>query len=256
MDVGVGFFQFGDFFAGEVGWETVLPELVFTLDFPLRLWRWGIKEANVVKLQCRAQLSECLGVLNEEDAVVIHIELQRASVSQKGGGQEIQVGQQKFALIQLGTDKEATAIVEHVEHGEIDDGARKPSVRRSIQLPEFANLRTLPAPNRSPRFLGSRSMGIAILYRPVTDLGAVELEGVEAKGFRSGEAIGARRRTAQTLFKEVHDGLRPRQSVVTAGAVRSPKVSRFLSTSTAIVGGQDIESAGGEAQLLGRFSGR
>jgi len=183
VDVSVSIFEFGDLFAGEIRWKAFLPELVFALDFAFGLGRWRIKEANVVELQGGAQLGESLWVLSEEDAVIIDIELKWASVGQEGGGEEIQVGQEPFAVIEFRTDEEAAAIVEHVEHREVDGAERKPTVRRGIQLPEFTNLRALPAPNRSVRFFGRSRMGNAVEHRPMAYLGAVELEGVEAKDF-------------------------------------------------------------------------
>ena len=42
VDVGVGSFQIGDLFAGEIGRESALPELVFALDFAFGLGRGGI----------------------------------------------------------------------------------------------------------------------------------------------------------------------------------------------------------------------
>ncbi len=56
VDVGVGGFDLGDLFAGEIGREPPLPELVFTLDFALGLGCWSIKEANVVELESPAEL--------------------------------------------------------------------------------------------------------------------------------------------------------------------------------------------------------
>lgn len=173
--------QFGNLFAGEIGWEASLPELVFALNFAFGLGCGSIKEANVVELQRRAQLGESLWILSEEDAVIIDIELEWAPVGQKGGGQEIQIGQEEFAVIDLGADEEATAIVEHVEHGEVNGAEREPRMRRGIQLPEFANLGALPAPNRRVRFFGGKSMGITVLHRPMTNLTAVEFEGVQTK---------------------------------------------------------------------------
>jgi len=49
LDVRVGSFDLGDLFAGEVGGKSALPELVLTFDFPFRLGRWSIKEADVVE---------------------------------------------------------------------------------------------------------------------------------------------------------------------------------------------------------------
>jgi len=51
VDMGIGVFDLGDVFAGEIGREPALPELVFALDFSLGLGRWGIKEANVVEFE-------------------------------------------------------------------------------------------------------------------------------------------------------------------------------------------------------------
>src|SRR6266581_5626242 len=183
IDVSVSIFEFGDLFTGEIGRKAFLPELVFAFNFAFGLRRWSIKEANVVELEGRAQLGESLWVLSEEDAVIIDIELEGATVGQEGGGQEIQVGQEEFAVIEFGADEEATAIVEHVEHREVDGAERKPTVRRGIQLPEFTNLGALPAPNRSVRFFGRSRMCRAVLHGPVAYLGAVQFEGVEAKDF-------------------------------------------------------------------------
>ncbi|MGH9378921.1 MAG: hypothetical protein ACRD1I_08980, partial [Terriglobia bacterium] len=87
----------------------------------------------------------------------------------------------------------------------------------------------------------------------MADLSAVEFEGVEAKGFRGGEAIGARRRAAQAFFEEVKDGIGPVSGVVAAGAVWRPAPSLFLSARAGVMAGQDIEAARGEAELIGCF---
>ena len=44
-------------------------------------------------------------------------------------------------------------------------------------------------------------MRIAILHRPAADLSTVQLEVVQAQGFRGGEAVRARRDAHQTLFR-------------------------------------------------------
>src|ERR1039458_7460049 len=51
VDVWVGGFDLGNLFAGKIGREPTLPELVLALDFALGLRRWGIKEADVVELR-------------------------------------------------------------------------------------------------------------------------------------------------------------------------------------------------------------
>ncbi len=248
--------QFGHLFAGKIGWEAFLPELVFALDFAFGLGCGSIKEANVVELQRGAQLGERLRVLSEEDAMIIDIELEWPAVGQEGGRQEIQIGQEQFTVIDFGADEEAAAIVEHVEHGEVKGAEWEPTVGGSIQLPEFADLGALPAPNRSVRFFGGGGVGIAVFDGPMADLAAVESESMEAQDFGSHEAIGRRGRAGQALFEEIDDGLRPRGSVVAARAARSPKAGLFLSAGLAVVAGQDIEAAGRDVQLVGGFGGR
>ena len=101
IDMSVGVLQLGDLFTGKVGRETVLPELVFAFHFAFGLRSWGIKEANVVEFESPAQLSDSARSFSEEDAVVIDVELQGASVGQEGGGEEIEVRQEEFSVIEL-----------------------------------------------------------------------------------------------------------------------------------------------------------
>ena len=117
VNVGVGLIEFGNLFAGEIGREAALPELVLALDFSLCLGRWGIKEADVVELERRAELGEGLGILGEENGVIIHVDLQRASVGQESDREEIKVGQEEFTAIDFRGDEEAAAVVDHIEHG-------------------------------------------------------------------------------------------------------------------------------------------
>ena len=70
VDVWVGGFNLGNLFAGEIGWESALPELVFAFDLSFGLGRRGIKEADVVELERPAQLGYRVGILGEENGVV------------------------------------------------------------------------------------------------------------------------------------------------------------------------------------------
>ena len=119
VDVGVGVFDLGDVFAGEIGREPALPKLVFALDFSLGLGRWSIKETNVVELESRTELSQRVGILREKHGVIIDVDLQGPAVVQESGGEEIQVGEQEFAVIDFGADEQAAAIVQHIEHGKV-----------------------------------------------------------------------------------------------------------------------------------------
>ena len=101
VDLGIGDLDFGDLFTGEVGGESALPELMFTFDFAFGLRRGGIPEADVIELERPAQLGQGVRIVSVEEAVVIDIDLERASVGQESSGQEIEVGEQEFALIYL-----------------------------------------------------------------------------------------------------------------------------------------------------------
>ena len=128
VDVGVGRFDLGNVFTGEIGWEAALPVLVLALDFAFGLGGWGIKEANVIKLERRAQLGQRVRILRAKDGVIIDVDLQRPAVAQESGGQEIEVGQQEFALIEFGADEHAAAIVEHIEPGKVERAAGDPAM--------------------------------------------------------------------------------------------------------------------------------
>ena len=200
VDVRVGVLDLGDVFAGEIGWEAALPELVFALDFALGLGRWGIKETNVVELEGRAQLGQRVGILGEKHGVIIDVDLQRPTVGQESGGQEIQVGEQEFAVIEFGADENAAAIVKHIKHGKVQRRGREPAMGRSVQLPEFADLGALPASDWGVRAPGRSRMRIAILDGPAADLGAVELERMQTQGFRGREAVGGKEGSKPSAF--------------------------------------------------------
>ena len=192
LDVRVGLFHVGDALAGEIGGQALLPELVFAFDFALGLRSWSVKETNVVEGQGRAELGQSVRRLGEEHGVIIDIELEGAAVGQEGGGEEIQIGEQELTIVEFGADEKTAAIIQHVEHGEVEGAAWEPVVGGGIELPEFADLRALPAADGSQGLAGGGAVGMAIMQRPVADLGAVELEAVEAQGLRGDEAVGAR----------------------------------------------------------------
>ena len=256
VDVGVGGFDIGDVFAGEIGWEAALPELVFALDFSFGLGCGGIKEANVIELERPAQLGEGLGILGEEHGVIIDVDLERPAVEEEGGGEEIEVGEEQFPVIEFGADEQAAAIVQHIDHGKVQGAFREPAMRRSIHLPEFADLGALPAAHRGERALGRGGMGITLLDGPMADLGAVELERVQPEGFGGGEAVRARRGTTQPFYEELDDGFGPGGGVVAARGARGPPLFFLGGAGAEVVGAEGVETAARQAQLLGGGGGR
>ena len=96
----------------------------------------------------------------------------------ESGGEEVEVGEQEFALIEFRASEQAAAIIEQVEHGEGNLGMWEPAVGRSVELPEFSDLGALPAAHGRPDVFGWNGMGEVVGERPAADLGAVELEGM------------------------------------------------------------------------------
>src|SRR5882672_1341352 len=125
----VSIFQIGDLFAGKIGREPFLPELMFALDFTFGLGSGSIQEANVIELEGPAQLGQGLRGLREKDAVVIDLELQWPAVGQESSRQEIKIRQQQFPVIELRADKETAAVIEHIEHGQVERPLGKPAMR-------------------------------------------------------------------------------------------------------------------------------
>ena len=206
------------------------------LDFSFCLGRWSIKETDVVKLESPAQLSERVGILGKEDGVIIDVDLQGTPVGQEGGRQEIKVGEQEFPCINFGGNKEAAAIVEHVEHGKIQRAWRKPTVGSGVQLPEFSDLGSLPATHwGSQAFEGSR-MRTAIVNSPAANLGTIKLKGMQSQGFRGDETVRAGRGAKQTFFEEVNDRIRPSGGMIAAGDSRNPHPRFLLAVGAQVIG--------------------
>ena len=256
VDGWVGDIDFGDFFTGKAGRQAPLPVWVGPFDFAFGLGGGSIAETDVVKLERPAQLGEGIRVMGEKETVVIDIDLQGAAVGQERGGQEVEVGPQEFPLVKLRAGEEAAANIEQIEHGEGDPGVRKPPVRRGVELPEFADLRALPAAHGGPDFFWRDGMGELVCQCPVADLGAVEFEGVQAEGFGSGEAVRTRRRARQPFFEEFQDGRRPRAGMVATRSAGRPEGLRLLRARGVIDGGQGVEATAGESQMASGGGGR
>ena len=115
------------------------------------------------EFQRPAELRQRVGILREEHGVIVDVDLQWSPVAQESGGEEIEVGQEEFSTIEFGPDEHAAAIVEHIEHGNVQRALGEPAMGRSAQLPEFADLGALPAAHRGVRALGRSVMRMIIL---------------------------------------------------------------------------------------------
>jgi hypothetical protein len=194
--------------------------------------------------------------VGEKEAVIINVALEGPSVGQKGGGQKVEVGEPQFALVEFGAREEAATVVEPIEQGKGEVRGWEPAVGRGIQLPEFADALALPAAHRRPDFFGRDGVGQMVLEGPAADLGAVEFEVVEAERFRGDKAVGAGRRAVQAFVEEVQNGLGPGRGGVAAGAAGEPERSLIFGAGTEVSGGERVEAAGRDAELVGGLGGR
>ena len=174
LDLRIGLVDVDDLLAGKKGRQTLLPKEVTTFDFPFGLRGWGIAKADAVEVEGLAQLGKGLGVMSEEEAVIIDVDFQRQSVFDKGGRQEIQIGQEEFALIDFGAGEDTAAIIEHVDHWKEMRGVDEPLVRRGVQLPEFTDVAALPTFDRSVGAAVRLGVVEVVSNSPVTDLSPVE----------------------------------------------------------------------------------
>ena len=249
VDLRIGRGDLGNLFAGEVGGQAALPVLMGAFDFAFGLGRGSLQETDVIKLERPAQLGQGVRIVGEKDTVVIHVDAERAPVSQKSGGQKVEIGEEEFTFINLGAGEQAAAIIQHVEHGEGKLGVREPAMGRGVQLPEFADLRAWPAAHGGQNFFRRDGMSQMVFQRPAADLGAVEFEMVQAQGFGSGEAVGTRRRAGQPFGEQFEDGLGPVGGRVATRSAGRPEGWLFVGAGGVVSGGQSIEAATGEAQL-------
>ena len=122
-------------------------------------------------------------------------------------------------------------------------------------MPEFANLRALPAAHWRVRTLRWHWMSITILNRPMANLGTVEPERVQPQGFGGHKAIGTGRRAAKALFKKAQNRCRPARSMIATGTARRPYVGALVSAGSEVFSAQRIETTAGNFKLVGCLGG-
>ena len=254
-EVEIGLREIGDVFAGEKGGETVLPELVFAFDFAFGLRRGGVAEGDAVEVEGLAELGEGVGDMSEEEGVEVHIEFQGQAAFEKGGREEVVIGQEVFMLVEFGAGEEAAAIVEHVQHGEEAFAAREPAMGRGVELPEFADLGALPAADGGGGLALEVGRGELIFEGPTADLGAIHFEIAQAQDFAGGEAVVGGRRGSQPFAQEREDCGWPLWSMIAAGVAREPKGFLMVGASAQIIGVEFVETTAGEFEFGGRSVG-
>lgn len=83
-------------------------------DFAFGLWCRSIAQGDAVEVQGRPELGEGLG-MRKEKGVIIHIQRQWQAVGAKGPVQEVQMRQQRFAVIEPGAHIVARGVIQQIQ---------------------------------------------------------------------------------------------------------------------------------------------
>ena len=93
----VGPFEFVDAVVSQQWGQAFLPVVMAALDFAFYLRCWRVAQMDAVEVKRLAKLGEGVRVMRVEEGVEVHIEGQGQAVGFEDAGQEIKMGQQRFA---------------------------------------------------------------------------------------------------------------------------------------------------------------
>lgn len=163
------------------------------LNFTLGLRGAGEPEGDAIKVEGRAKLGEGVRALGKKHALAVHIKFERETVFGKSGGQEIEIGQEIFRVVNRSPGTDPGTVIQQVEQGILALVAGKPPVRGGVQLPQRSGFKALPAACGGRRaWLGER-MRQVVLHRPAPDRGRIQGHTQAAEYFRGGQAVRGRR---------------------------------------------------------------
>jgi hypothetical protein len=94
-----------------------------------------------------------------------------------------------------------------------------------------------------------------IFHRPETNLGAIQLEGMQSQSLGGDKTVGAGRLAKQAFLEKVNDRLGPTGGVIAAGDSRNPHPGFLLGAGAQVVGRERIEAADREVEFLGGLGG-
>ena len=189
--------------------------------------------------------------MGKKETVKIDVNFQRQPILDECGRQEVEVSQELLVLVDFGADKEAAAIVEHVDHGKELWCAGKPGMRGGVKLPEFSDLAALPAFDWSLGPVVGSGVGQAVLDSPAADLSPVQRVATEPERLAGGEAVGGWRLAAKALAQEgLHLG-RPYWSMVASRKSGRPGLEALVGAGIQVVGVELVKAGSGKAQAMG-----
>ena len=189
----VGTFQFHEVVGRKQWREPFLPVIMAALAFAFGLGSGCEAQGDAVEVEGGTELGESVGCMGEEKGMVIHIEGQRESVGFEGAGEEVEVGQEGFAVIEARTGVVTGGVVEDVQQGLFVGISGEPGMGAGVVLPESAQVPDLPAFDGFGRGLVTGVGGQLVLNGPAADAGTVGFEVEAAVEFAGAGVVGGGR---------------------------------------------------------------
>jgi hypothetical protein len=245
----------GDLLGGEERGQPALPEIMGALDLALGLRSGRVAQRDFVKAERGTKLSERIRGVSEKEGVVIHVERQRQAGGEEGAGQIVQVSEERLARIEPRERDHAAVIIDGLEQNEQLVAVGEPAVRRSIVLPELADLLDGPSAHGPARGFELRIRSEPFGDGPAAHRGAAEFEIQTAKQLGRSEAVGSRRTGGEQLAQKRRDRLRPVWAMITARSARQPRTLAALPTGAQIVGIDDVKAAAAQTEFRTRLAG-
>ena len=245
----VGTFQFDDFIGSQKGREAFLPVVVAAFDFAFGLRGGGEARDHAVKVEGGSELGEGLWGVGVEEGMEIHVKGQGQAVGLEGAGEEVELGQQGFTLVEACAGVVAGGVVEEVEQALFGGGAGEEGVRGGVVLPEGTQVAGLPAFDGLGRLFVAGVRGELVLLGPATDAGAVGFEVEAAQQFAGAGAVGGGWLGREQRGELGDDGGWPVAVVVAAGAAGGPEVGLALRGGSEVGAVEFVEAGFGELEL-------
>jgi hypothetical protein len=251
----VGACQFADAICGQQGWEAFLPVIMAAFDFTFGLGRWGVAQGHAVKVQRRAELGEGLWGVGEEEGVVVHVEGQGQAMGLEGAGQEVEVRQEGFGVVEAGPDIVTRGVIQKIKQDLLVVRIGEEGMWGGIILPEGTQVANLPAFDGLGWGLVAGVRGELVGQGPAANTGPVSFEVEAAMQFAGGGAVGGGRFGGEEFGQQLNHRRRPLGLVIAAGATGRPDRRLALRAGPQVLAVEIIKTGAGKTQFPGRLGG-
>jgi len=188
--------------------------------------------------------------------VAIHVERQRQAVFGEGHGQQIEVAQEQFALVEAGAGDDARAVVDQIQQRVLEGRAWEPRMGGGVQLPQLSDGLPLPALDGG---LGARGAGVdrqVVLVRPPAHLGSCQLPAQAPVHLAGGETVGGGRTGGEQFAQEFLDRGEPSGAMIAPRRLGGPPRLLTSRTSAQILVVELVTATARNPQLLGHGDDR